>query len=53
MQLPRQDPEEERDESEPVRQARFIRCVAQLQLLGFVQSTKRKTDHVARLTWGV
>ena len=38
---------------EPIIQARFIRAVAQLQLLGFVQSSKRKTDHVARLTWGI
>ena len=33
-------------------QARFIRAVSELQFLGFVKSTKRKTDHVARLTWG-
>lgn len=33
-------------------QARFIRGVSELQFLGFIKATKRKTDHVARLTWG-
>ncbi|XP_043231579.1 origin recognition complex subunit 3-like [Amphibalanus amphitrite] len=33
-------------------QARFAHCVAELQFLGFIKSTQRKTDHVARLTWG-
>ncbi|XP_007903266.1 origin recognition complex subunit 3 isoform X3 [Callorhinchus milii] len=32
--------------------ARFIRAVSELEFLGFVKPTKRKTDHVARLTWG-
>ncbi|KAM5257183.1 origin recognition complex subunit 3 [Ctenodactylus gundi] len=32
--------------------ARFIRAVSELELLGFIKSTKQKTDHVARLTWG-
>ena len=49
----KQDDEEDNEEIEPIIQARFIRAVAQLQLLGFIQSSKRKTDHVARLTWGV
>ncbi|RUP49553.1 hypothetical protein BC936DRAFT_142251 [Jimgerdemannia flammicorona] len=31
--------------------ARFIRSVAELQFLGFVKPTNRKTDHVVRLTW--
>ncbi|KAG7465667.1 hypothetical protein MATL_G00155890 [Megalops atlanticus] len=35
-----------------VRHARFIRAVSELEFLGFVKSTKQKTDHVARLTWG-
>ena len=48
-----QDPEEDTEDMEPIIQARFIKAVAQLQLLGFVQSSKRKTDHVARLTWGI
>jgi origin recognition complex subunit 3 len=33
-------------------QARFIQAVSELQFLGFIKATKRKTDHVARLTWG-
>ncbi|CAG2213757.1 ORC3 [Mytilus edulis] len=37
---------------EKVLQARFIRAVSELQFLGFIKPTKRKTDHVARLTWG-
>ena len=32
--------------------ARFMRAVGELQFLGFVKATKRKTDHVERLTWG-
>ncbi|OAC98931.1 hypothetical protein MUCCIDRAFT_115177 [Mucor lusitanicus CBS 277.49] len=32
-------------------QARFIRSVAELQFLGFIKPTQRKTDHVIRLTW--
>lgn len=32
-------------------QARFTRAVAELQFLGFIKSSKRKTDHVMRLTW--
>ncbi|XP_061600272.1 origin recognition complex subunit 3 [Cololabis saira] len=35
-----------------VRHARFIRAVSELEFLGFIKSTKKKTDHVARLTWG-
>jgi len=31
--------------------ARFIRAVSELQLLGFIRPSKRKTDHVQRLTW--
>ncbi|KAF9901848.1 Origin recognition complex subunit 3 [Linnemannia zychae] len=33
-------------------QARFISGVAELQFMGFIKSTSRKTDHVMRLTWG-
>ncbi|KAJ2082070.1 Origin recognition complex subunit 3 [Coemansia sp. RSA 988] len=33
-------------------QARFMRTVEELQFLGFVKPTQRKTDHVLRLTWG-
>ncbi|XP_063954258.1 origin recognition complex subunit 3-like [Lytechinus pictus] len=35
-----------------VLQARFIRAVSELQFLGFIKPTRKKTDHVARLTWG-
>uniref|UniRef100_A0A671U2K5 Origin recognition complex subunit 3 n=1 Tax=Sparus aurata TaxID=8175 RepID=A0A671U2K5_SPAAU len=37
---------------EEVKHARFIRAVSELEFLGFIKSTKQKTDHVARLTWG-
>ncbi|XP_073077097.1 origin recognition complex subunit 3 isoform X2 [Manis javanica] len=40
---------EERNE---IIHARFIRAVSELELLGFIKPTQRKTDHVARLTWG-
>ncbi|XP_074034723.1 origin recognition complex subunit 3 isoform X2 [Leptinotarsa decemlineata] len=33
-------------------QARFTQCVAELEYLGFIKTTKRKADHVSRLTWG-
>lgn len=39
-------------EASPALQARFIRAASELQVLGFVQPSRRKTDHVARLTWG-
>lgn len=32
--------------------ARFIQAVSELQFLGFIKSTRQKTDHVQRLTWG-
>lgn len=35
-----------------VKHARFIRAVSELEFLGFIKATKKKTDHVARLTWG-
>ncbi|XP_059208629.1 origin recognition complex subunit 3 [Centropristis striata] len=35
-----------------VKHARFIRAVSEMEFLGFIKSTKQKTDHVARLTWG-
>lgn len=40
------------DAIDDVLQARFARAVAELQFLGFIRPTRRKTDHVARLTWG-
>ncbi|KAJ1925153.1 Origin recognition complex subunit 3 [Tieghemiomyces parasiticus] len=33
-------------------QARFVRGISDLQFLGFIKPTMRKTDHVIRLTWG-
>ncbi|KNC74190.1 hypothetical protein SARC_13254 [Sphaeroforma arctica JP610] len=33
-------------------QARFTAAVRDMQFLGFIRSTKRKVDHVERLTWG-
>ncbi|KAJ8918404.1 hypothetical protein NQ315_008100 [Exocentrus adspersus] len=37
---------------DPKLQARFTQAVAELEYLGFIKSSKRKADHVARLTWG-
>lgn len=37
--------------SETELRARFIRAVSELQFLGFIKGTQRKTDHVTRLTW--
>ena len=31
--------------------ARFSRAVSELQFLGFIRNSKRKTDHVERLTF--
>lgn len=36
----------------PELQARFTQAIAELEHLGFIKSSKRKTDHVQRLTWG-
>lgn len=49
-----EDEENEEKHGKPDKflQARFIRAVSELQFLGFIKPTKRKTDHVARLTWG-
>jgi len=44
----------EEDEASPVDprlHARFNRSVSELQFLGFIRPSKRKTDHVERLTW--
>ncbi|XP_063988674.1 origin recognition complex subunit 3 [Diachasmimorpha longicaudata] len=46
---PNDDTEEQR-EIDPKMQARFTRAVAELQFLGFIKSSRRKTDHVKRLT---
>ncbi|XP_012283310.1 origin recognition complex subunit 3 isoform X2 [Orussus abietinus] len=41
---------EEQREVDPKMQARFTRAVAELQFLGFIKSSRKKTDHVKRLT---
>ncbi|KAG5857220.1 origin recognition complex subunit 3 isoform X1 [Anguilla anguilla] len=42
----------EKGKFDEIRRACFIRAVSELEFLGFIKSTKQKTDHVARLTWG-
>ncbi|XP_058809862.1 origin recognition complex subunit 3 [Phymastichus coffea] len=44
------DPDHYEDDVDPVLQARFTRAVAELQFLGFIKATRKKTDHVKRLT---
>ncbi|KAF7382393.1 hypothetical protein HZH68_015312 [Vespula germanica] len=47
------DPVEDVDEKreiDPKVQARFTRAVADLQYLGFIKTSRKKTDHVKRLT---
>lgn len=41
-----------KDDIDPTLHARFIQAVSELQLLGFIKPTQKKTDHVQRLTWG-
>ncbi|XP_063224951.1 origin recognition complex subunit 3 [Bacillus rossius redtenbacheri] len=43
---------EESREVDPRLQARFTQAVSELQFLGFVKASKKKTDHVIRTTWG-
>ena len=44
--------EEEHVEIPAKQQARFSRVVAEMQMLGFIRTSNKKTDHVARLTFG-
>ncbi|CAH0407752.1 unnamed protein product [Chilo suppressalis] len=44
-------PEHEQRDNAGAIQVRFTHAVAELQFLGFIKSSKRKTDHVMRLTW--
>ncbi|XP_047514983.1 origin recognition complex subunit 3 [Pieris napi] len=44
-------PDSEDPAHDPNIQVRFTRAVAELQFLGFIKTSKRKTDHVMRLTW--
>ncbi|XP_020815649.1 origin recognition complex subunit 3 [Drosophila serrata] len=39
------------EQIDPQIQARFTRAVAELQFLGYIKMSKRKTDHATRLTW--
>ncbi|XP_050090695.1 origin recognition complex subunit 3 [Anopheles aquasalis] len=44
-------PDELDEQVSPQIQARFTLAVSELQFLGFIKTSKRKTDHVTRLTW--
>ncbi|KAL7287432.1 hypothetical protein TKK_0018541 [Trichogramma kaykai] len=46
---PKENEEDEKEDIDPVLQARFTQSVAELQFLGFIKATQRKTDHVKRL----
>lgn len=37
---------------EKIAEAQFFRSIAELQFMGLVKPTQRKTDHVQRMTWG-
>ncbi|XP_017040880.1 origin recognition complex subunit 3 [Drosophila ficusphila] len=43
--------ETNQEQIDPQIQARFTRAVAELQFLGYIKMSKRKTDHATRLTW--
>ncbi|GAB0098604.1 Origin recognition complex subunit 3 [Sergentomyia squamirostris] len=42
---------DEEGQINPQIQARFTRAVCELEFLGFIKSSKRKVDHVEKLTW--
>jgi len=44
--------QEDQEVPDQVQQAKFARVVQELQHLGFIRTSSRKTDHVARLTFG-
>uniref|UniRef100_A0A1B0CKL9 Origin recognition complex subunit 3 winged helix C-terminal domain-containing protein n=1 Tax=Lutzomyia longipalpis TaxID=7200 RepID=A0A1B0CKL9_LUTLO len=46
-----QDDADEDECVSPQVQARFTRAVCELEFLGFIKSSKRKVDHVEKLTW--
>jgi len=50
-QSPKGSPKKKQKTNEQLH-ARFIQAVSELQFLGFIKSTRQKTDHVQRLTWG-
>ena len=33
--------------------SRFLRCILEMQYMGFIKKTNRKVDHVLRMTWGM
>nr|XP_017001102.2 origin recognition complex subunit 3 [Drosophila takahashii] len=45
------DAEAAQEQIDPQIQARFTRAVAEMQFLGYIKMSKRKTDHATRLTW--
>ncbi|KAH8384781.1 hypothetical protein KR093_008289 [Drosophila rubida] len=47
----RDELESNQEQVDPQVQARFTRAVAELQFLGYIKMSKRKTDHATRLTW--
>lgn len=47
-----EEEDEDREGPSTTNQARFTRVLHELQLLGFIKTSARKTDHVARLTFG-
>ncbi|RKP23617.1 hypothetical protein SYNPS1DRAFT_24313 [Syncephalis pseudoplumigaleata] len=46
------DKHDEQSEKAMTLRARFAQSVAELQFLGMIKPTQRKTDHVERLNWG-
>ncbi|OLL24135.1 Origin recognition complex subunit 3 [Neolecta irregularis DAH-3] len=46
------DEEGQVGEEQELIQAKFMNSMEELRYLGFIKSTKRKTDHVCRMVWG-
>ncbi|EMR10609.1 hypothetical protein PNEG_01312 [Pneumocystis murina B123] len=42
---------DDKQDSEEYLQAEFLQSLEELRYLGFIKSTKRKTDHVAKISW--
>ena len=47
-----EDQQADQEAPDQLQQAKFARVVQELQHLGFIRTSTRKTDHVARLTFG-
>ena len=47
-----EDSQTDQEAPDQLQQAKFARVVQELQHLGFIRTSTRKTDHVARLTFG-